>query len=139
MTAHHQPTTMQAAGPAVTPAEFLLTCGVIAECGHRLQATTTTCTVARWTYTEWVSAAEVRGFTDRRRLRDAMRAGRSTPRGLRLAAAVVERFNPAELQILLDRATRRDAAITTPSLAALLALRNSPTFTLGPKRLDAAT
>jgi len=122
--------------PGVTLAEFLLTCGVIAEAGHRLQVGTATRIVARWTYTEWVNAAEARGFADRRRLRDAMRAGRSTPRGLRLSAAVVERFSPAELQILLDRASRRDTAIVAPSLASALALRNSPTFSLGPKRLE---
>lgn len=119
--------------PNVTPAEFLLVMGVIAERWHRMDLELKTYQVASWTYREWVDAAVVRGFAEQRRLRDAMRVGKSTPRGLRLAAEVVSHFRPDELQILMRRADLRNTYCVAPSLRAADELRNSPVFWVMPR------
>lgn len=132
MTAH-LPLTVATAGlpPNVTPAEFLVLVGVIAERGHNLGVGLATMATAGATYREWVNGAAARGFTGQRQLRDAMRAGRATPRGLRLAAAVVSHFQPSEIPVLIQRAMLRDSWLTHPTPEAFSALRSSPVLRRG--------
>lgn len=131
-------TLLPPAGSDATPAELLFTLGTIVERHHPMALPFGLFHVAWGSFGDHLKVAEARGFTERRKLRDALRVGRITPRGRRLCEEVISFIAPDERAMLLERMRRSATYLTNPTAANLAACRAGPVFSLNRTKPDQA-